>query len=164
MLRVSASGVVAVVLVCVLTPTAAVSARLALAHRSLVLLAAAEEQSQNVTASAYNSTPAQTDAAPNEGAWGDEITPGMKVIAVSPDLIAAGLNRGTKVRVEGLPGTWTVLDRTASRHRNRIDIYMGTDVEAAREWGIRKVTIRLVDTTETLDGAGDDRQGAAQQP
>ena len=94
MFRVSASGVVAVVLVCVLTP-AAVSARLALAHRSLVLLAAAEEQSQNVTASAYNS------AAPNEGAWGDEITPGMKVIAVSPDLIAAGLNRGTKVRVEG---------------------------------------------------------------
>ena len=141
----SASGVVAVVLVCVLTPTAAVSARLALAHRSLVLLAA-EEQSMNVTASAYNSTRAQTDAAPNEGAWGDEITPGMKVIAVSPDLIAAGLNRGTKVRVEGLPGTWTVLDRTASRHRNRIDIYMGTDVEAAREWGIRKVTVRLVDT------------------
>ena len=47
----------------------------------------------NVTASAYNSTRAQTDAAPNEGAWGDEITPGMKVIAVSPDLIAAGLNR-----------------------------------------------------------------------
>lgn len=152
----SASGVVAVVLVCVLTPTAVVSARL--------VLLAAEEQSQNVTASAYNSTRAQTDAAPNEGAWGDEITPGMKVIAVSPDLIAAGLNRGTKVRVEGLPGTWTVLDRTASRHRNRIDIYMGTDVEAAREWGIRKVTIRLVDTTETLDGAGDDRQGAARQP
>ena len=121
----------------------------------LVLLSAAvaEEQTMSVRASAYNSTPAQTDANPNEGAWGDEITPGMKVIAVSPDLVEAGLDRGTRVRIEGLPGTWTVLDRTASRHRNRIDIYMGVDVDAAREWGIKDVTIRWPAPSESLDDA-----------
>ena len=103
-----------------------------------------EREPLAVKASAYNSTPAQTQGDPNEGAWGDEITPGMKVIAVSPDLLEAGLGRGTKVRIEGLDGTWTVLDRTASRHRNRIDIYMGTDVDAALEWGIKEVTIHVL--------------------
>ena len=119
-------------------------ARLALVGCVAVLPAAVctQERTATVTASAYNSTSAQTDANPNEGAWGDEIQPGMKVIAVSPDLVEAGLDRGAKVRIDGLPGTWTVLDRTASRHRNRVDIYMGTDVKAAREWGIKKVTIR----------------------
>jgi 3D (Asp-Asp-Asp) domain-containing protein len=98
-------------------------------------------QSLRVMASAYNSTAQQTDATPNEGAWGDRIEPGMKVIAVSPDLLAAGLDRGTQVRIEGLSGTWQVLDRTGSRHRRRIDIYMGDDVRKARRWGLRKVTI-----------------------
>lgn len=65
----------------------------------------------------------------------------MKVIAVSPDLLESGLDRGTEVQIEGLRGTWTVLDRTASRHRNRIDIYMGIDVDAAIAWGLKKVTI-----------------------
>ena len=114
-----------------------------LAFCALALLVAVteREQSATVTASAYNSTPAQTDSNPNEGAWGDEIRPGMKVLAVSPDLVESGLGRGTEVRISGLPGTWTVLDRTASRHRNRIDIYMGTDVAAAVTWGLKKVTI-----------------------
>ena len=66
----------------------------------------------------------------------------MQVVAVSPDLLDAGLARGTELQIEGLPGTWTVLDRTASRHRQRIDIYMGTDVDAAIKWGVKKVTIR----------------------
>ena len=66
----------------------------------------------------------------------------MRIIAVSPDLVEAGLDRGTEVRIEGLEGTWRVLDSTASRHRNRIDIYMGKDIAAAREWGIKEVTIR----------------------
>ena len=109
----------------------------------VVLLGAMRsEQTMSVTASAYNSTVAQTDDNPNEGAWGDLITPGMQVVAVSPDLLDAGLARGTELRIEGLPGTWTVLDRTASRHRQRIDIYMGTDVDAAIKWGLKKVTIR----------------------
>lgn len=111
---------------------------------ALVLVAsmgAQKESTLTLSASAYNSTVAQTDSNPNEGAWGDVIRPGMKVIAVSPDLLEAGLVRGTEVRAEGLDDTWTVLDRTASHHENRIDIYMGVDVDAAKQWGIRDVTI-----------------------
>lgn len=110
---------------------------------SMVLLPACGRQHElTVTATAYNSTPAQTDGRPHLAAWGDRIEPGMRIIAVSPDLIDAGLDHGTEVRIEGLEGKWTVLDRTASRHRQRIDIYMGKDVAAARQWGIRKVTMR----------------------
>jgi len=109
------------------------------------------EQTMTVTASAYNSTRAQTDDNPNEGAWGDEITPGMQVVAVSPDLVEAGLDRENELQIEGLPGTWTVLDRTAPRHRRRIDIYMGTDVEAAVKWGQKKVTIRWSTPTSPSD-------------
>jgi 3D (Asp-Asp-Asp) domain-containing protein len=104
--------------------------------------AVAEERSLSVVATAYNSTHAQTDSRPNKGAWGDKIEPGMKVIAVSRDLVKAGLKRGTKVRIDEIEGEWIVLDRTPSRLRNHIDIYMGTDVRAAREWGRRKVTVR----------------------
>ncbi len=114
---------------------------LALCALTFVLGLSSGEQRATVTASAYNSLLAQTDGNPNEGAWGDEIKPGMKVIAVSPDLLESGLDRGTEVQIEGLRGTWTVLDRTASRHRNRIDIYMGIDVDAAIAWGLQKVTI-----------------------
>ena len=39
-------------------------------------------------------------------------------------------------------GTWTVLDRMHGRHRRAIDVYMGTDVAAARRWGKRSVTVR----------------------
>lgn len=113
----------------------------------LVLVACADAQERTrltVKAFAYNSTQAQTDDTPNEGAWGDVISPGMKVIAVSPDLLDAGLVRGTEINVEGLDGTWTVLDRTASHHKNRIDIYMGVDVDAAKQWGIKEVTISVL--------------------
>ena len=98
-------------------------------------------KSLEVKASAYNSVTSQTDDNPTLAAWGDELKPGMKAIAVSPDLVELGLDRGTEVTIDGLPGRYMVLDRTASRHRNRIDIYMGTDVEAAKEWGIKTVTI-----------------------
>jgi 3D (Asp-Asp-Asp) domain-containing protein len=101
-----------------------------------------EEKRLRVRASAYNSTPAQTSGNPTETAFGDTLKPGMKAIAVSDDLLKKGLEPGTEVRIEGLDGTYTVLDRMASRHRNRIDIYMGKDVKAAREWGVREVTIR----------------------
>ena len=103
--------------------------------------ASAEERTSVVLATAYNSTHAQTDQRPNKGAWGDAIEPGMKIIAVSRDLIRRGLRHGTKVRIDELEGEWTVLDRTPSRYKNRIDIYLGVDIKAARQWGQRKVTI-----------------------
>jgi 3D (Asp-Asp-Asp) domain-containing protein len=99
------------------------------------------EKSLIVRASAYNSTRGQTDASPGVGAWGDRLAPGVRAIAVSRDLASLGLHRGTKVRVEGLPGEYMVLDLMPAKWKRHIDIYMGTDVKAARAWGRRKVKI-----------------------
>lgn len=95
-----------------------------------------------VTATAYNSVASQTAGDPHVGAWGDRLEPGMRAIAVSRDLLEKGLTRGVEVEIESLPGTWTVRDKLARRWERRIDIYMGKDVEAAREWGRREVRIR----------------------
>ena len=94
-----------------------------------------------VTATAYNSVPEQTDSDPFLAAWGDSLAPGMKVIAVSRDLIPVGLDRHTPVKIEGFPGVYLVLDKMNKRWEKRIDIYMGNDLEAARAWGSRQVEI-----------------------
>jgi 3D (Asp-Asp-Asp) domain-containing protein len=94
-----------------------------------------------VTATAYNAVPEQTDSDPDIGAWGDRLRPGMRVIAVSPDLLALGLVRNSRVRIEGLDGEHRVLDKMPRRWQRRIDIFMGTDRDAARRWGKRQVRI-----------------------
>jgi 3D (Asp-Asp-Asp) domain-containing protein len=99
------------------------------------------ERSLEVTATAYNSTRAQTGPTPQIAAWGDRLRPGMKAIAVSRDLEALGMTRGARVRIEGFKGEYVVLDRMAKRWKRRIDIYMGNDVAAARAFGKRKVRI-----------------------
>ncbi len=99
------------------------------------------ENSLVVTATAYNSLPEQTDAEPYLAAWGDSLAPGMKVIAVSRDLIPLGLDHRTSVKIEGLPVVYLVLDKMHRRWEKRIDIYMGHDLEAARAWGKRQVEI-----------------------
>jgi len=112
-----------------------------LALFGLVVSAAAEEQSLMVRASAYNSTAGQTNDQPTLTAWGDRLEPGMKAIAISRDLMELGLTHGVTVTIEGLPGTYKVLDKMAARWKRKIDIYMGEDVRAAREWGVREVRI-----------------------
>ena len=96
-----------------------------------------------VTATAYNTLPEQThrDHA-NVGAWGDTLKPGMKAIAVSRDLIEQGLSHNQLVEIEELSGKYRVLDKMHSRWEQKIDIYMGTSKERAREWGTKKVTIK----------------------
>lgn len=92
----------------------------------------------NVSASAYNSVPWQTTAKkPSIAAWGDELKPGMRAIAVSRDLIKQGLTHGARVKIEGMPGVYVVRDKMNSRWRQKIDIYMGKDISAAREFGIQ---------------------------
>ena len=103
---------------------------------------AARQHTLTVTASAYNSLKAQTRGNPFIGAWGDRLKPGMKVIAVSRDLIKMGLKHNTKVKIDGLPGSYLVQDKMGKRWSRKIDIYMGADLKAARKWGKRKVTIR----------------------
>jgi 3D (Asp-Asp-Asp) domain-containing protein len=99
------------------------------------------ERALAVTATAYNSVPEQTDGDPYLAAWGDSLAPGMKVIAVSQDLIPLGLDHRTSVTIKGLPGVYLVLDKMHKRWEKRIDIYMGLDLDAARTWGKRQVEI-----------------------
>ena len=98
---------------------------------------------RTVTATAFNSLPGQGHGEDHSlAAWGDTLVPGMKAIAVSRDLLAAGLDYGTAVKIEGLEGTWYVRDKMHARWRNKIDVYLGEDREAALQWGRRKVEIR----------------------
>jgi len=94
-----------------------------------------------VASTAYNSLKDQTSAHPFLGAWGDKLVPGMKAIAVSRDLIPKGLTHNTKVKIEGLSGEYVVKDKMNKRWTNKIDIYMGLDTKAAKDWGKREVTI-----------------------
>jgi len=95
-----------------------------------------------VKASAYNSVTAQTK--PNDAttaAWGDQLVPGMKAIAVSRDLIALGLTHNTRVKIEGMEGVFLVKDKMHPRWTQKIDIYMGEDIQKALIWGVRPVKI-----------------------
>jgi 3D (Asp-Asp-Asp) domain-containing protein len=94
-----------------------------------------------VTISAYNSVPSQTAGHPQVTAWGDTLRPGMKCIAISQDLLDKGIEHNTMVKIEGLDGVYLVKDKMHYRWKNRIDIYMGNDVQKARQWGRKKLTI-----------------------
>lgn len=103
-----------------------------------------------VTVTAYNSTIAQTDGSPQLTAWGDSLKPGMPYIAVSRDLLRLGLKHNTPVKIEGLNGLFLVKDKMHHRWRKKIDIYMGKDIKAAKEWGRKKLEIQygVIDTTK----------------
>ena len=108
-----------------------------------------------VTATAYNSLPYQTSYEhPAITAWGDSIKPGVKWIAVSRDLLRNGLSYNTLVKVDTFEGYYLVKDKMNIKWKNRIDIYMGEDVEAAKKWGRRKIMIKYAvpkDSVETTE-------------
>jgi 3D (Asp-Asp-Asp) domain-containing protein len=52
-----------------------------------------------------------------------------------------GLTHNQEVRIEGFEGTYLVLDKMNKRWKKKIDIYMGNDVEKARQWGKQDVVI-----------------------
>ena len=95
-----------------------------------------------VTATAYNSTKAQTDGSPQLTAWGDSLKPGMPYIAVSRDLLRMGVKHNTPVKIEGFNGIFLVKDKMHYRWRKKIDIYMGKDIKRAKEWGRKKIEIQ----------------------
>lgn len=102
---------------------------------------AAAQKSMTVHATAYNSVRGQTDDNPWVAAWNNRLRPGQKVIAVSRDLEKHGLTNGAKVKIEGLPGTYTVRDRMNKRFTKRIDVWMEKDIKKARKWGKKKLKI-----------------------
>ena len=108
----------------------------------LLFVSCKETRTMEVTATAYNSVESQTKkGGPYTAAWGDQLEPGMKAIAVSRDLIPEGLDHKTEVSIEGLKGKYKVLDKMNKRWNKKIDIYMGNDIKKARHWGKRKVNI-----------------------
>lgn len=98
-------------------------------------------ESKKVTASAYNSLEYQTNSNPHITAFGDSLIPGLKYIAVSRDLLRLGLKHNTPIKIEGLDGVYLVKDKMHTRWKNHIDIYMGIDIKAAKQWGRRPVRI-----------------------
>jgi len=94
-----------------------------------------------VIATAYNSVKNQTDSNPNTTAFGDSLKPGMKYVAVSNDLIKKGLKHNTPIKIEGFVDIYFVKDKMHYRKKNHIDIYMGIDVNAAKTWGRKKISI-----------------------
>ena len=109
-------------------------------------------KTMEVTATAYNSVPYQTNNNPHITAFGDSLKPGLKYIAVSRDLLAMGLKHNTPVTIEGLDGLYYVKDKMHHRWKKRIDIYMGLDITAAKEWGRKKLQITYgIETMEESD-------------
>jgi 3D (Asp-Asp-Asp) domain-containing protein len=101
------------------------------------------KRQMTVTATAYTSHVNQTDSTPNIAAWGDRLKPGMKVIAVSRDMLNKyGLKHRSKVRIKGLKGEYLVMDKMNKRWKKKIDIYMGKDLKKAFKWGRRKVELQ----------------------
>ena len=95
-----------------------------------------------VTATAYSSHSNQTDSTPFLAAWNNRIRPGMRIIAVSRDMLTKyRMKNGTRIRIGGLPGYYTVRDKMNKRYKKRIDIYMGMNRRKALRWGKRSVVI-----------------------
>ena len=106
-----------------------------------------------VTATAYNSLAYQTDSDPNITAYGDSLQPGLKSIAVSRDLLKLGMKHNTPIVIEGLKGLYFVNDKMNRRWTKRVDIYMGDDVNAAKQWGRKKIILhyRVEVTLQNID-------------
>lgn len=111
-------------------------------YRAKLLKTLKGRRKLRVQATAYTSHRGQTDKTPFLAAWNNRLRPGMKAIAVSRDLIRKyGLGNGKKVRIQGLPGLYTVRDKMNKRYTKRIDIYMGTNRRKALRWGRKRVVI-----------------------
>ena len=104
-----------------------------------------------VTATAYNSVRSQTQGNPIIAAWGDSLKIETPSIAVSRNLIALGLTHNTPVKIEGFDSIFLVRDKMHRRWRNRIDIYMGTDIKKAKDWGKKKLTIHYGVLKDSLE-------------
>ncbi|MFD1095885.1 3D domain-containing protein [Salegentibacter chungangensis] len=104
-----------------------------------------------VSVSAYNSVPYQTGAGgANITAWGDTLKPGDKVIAVSRDLLEKGLDYNTPVKIQGFDGVFLVKDKMHYRWKNKIDIYMGEDIQKARNFGRKKLCVYFEKEPDSL--------------
>ncbi|MHC1789820.1 hypothetical protein [Solidesulfovibrio sp.] len=98
-------------------------------------------KSVRVKALAYTACSVKSKKRTPRGAWGDALTSDIKAVAVSPDLLDMGLDRGDVISIEGLPGQYKVLDIMHGRHDKTIDIFYGDDRCGAMQWGKRTLNI-----------------------
>ncbi len=102
---------------------------------------APEVRKMTVTATGYAGCGGKCGKRKPRGAWGDTLTPYIRAVAVSQDLLKKGLGYRTRIIIQGLEGEYTILDKMPRRWKNKIDIYFGDDHSAARRWGKRTLTI-----------------------
>lgn len=94
----------------------------------------------NVTVTAYNSVPGQTDSTPCIGAQNTDI---CKYLELGSNTCAANfVPLGTEMHIEGL-GTCVVRDRMNARYTYRVDWYMGMDIAEAKKFGVRNKTVAV---------------------
>ena len=113
---------------------------------AMALPAFAENKTHHriVNSTAYTSRPAEiVNKKSKKTACADKLDQkeAAQTMAVSLDLVKAGLDCGSAVTVEGFAGDFVVNDHLPKRARNRIDIFLGKDVKDAKGWGRRKVKI-----------------------
>lgn len=102
-----------------------------------------EMKCMEVKASAYNSLSNQTRVGTDGKitAWGDTLNPDIPSVAISRDLIDSGMVHGTMLYIEGFSEPFKVNDKMNKRFNNKIDLHLGTDLKAAREFGNQKLNI-----------------------
>lgn len=93
------------------------------------------------TVTAYSSRPEETDDTPCVSADGSDI---CRRHELGETLCAANfVPLGTILAVEEV-GTCVVSDRMNRKYSDRVDLYFGKDTAAAREFGVQKLTISIV--------------------
>lgn len=90
--------------------------------------------------SAYNSLPGQTDSTPCEGAYGNVCEPYKKGQCV---VASNAFKKNTKIRIDKI-GDCIVLDTMNKRYPNRVDIFMGDDVNRAISFGVQKLKVSII--------------------
>lgn len=117
-----------------------------LAVTTIAFTACADEpemKCMQVKASAYNSVGSQTRIGTDGTitAWGDTLKPEIPSVAISRDLIDSGMVHGTMLYIEGFSEPFKVNDKMNRRFKNKIDLHLGTNVKAARDFGNQKLNI-----------------------
>lgn len=97
-----------------------------------------DEIISSLTITGYSSTPEQTDSDPFITASGGWVRPGI--------IAANFLPFGTKIKIPEIFGdrVFTVEDRMARKHPDKIDIWFPSEVEALR-FGVRTADIVILD-------------------
>ena len=107
------------------------------ATKKSVVRRSAAPREMIVTATAYSSTPDQTDASPFIAADGTHVYDGM--------VAANFLPFDTQVQIPDLYGdkVFEVHDRMNKRYPNRLDVWF-PDRQSAKEFGVRKIKIKVL--------------------